>query len=143
MEQQVAKEFEGLDARLSDEEKGGRVDIKYRTAAGKHIIIELKRPGRDVEILELVRQVGKYRSALQKCLKHVQREHEQIETICILENPPTTDNTDPNFVDDQLKTVHARFILYKALIDDSLRSYSEYIDSQEKASKLKDILEQI
>ncbi len=143
MERQVAKEFGDLDANLSAKEKEGRIDIKYRTAAGKHIIIELKRPSRSIEILDLVRQVGKYRSALQKCLKQAQREHEQIETICILGEPPTTDNVELNFVDDQLKTVHARFILYKALINDSLRSYSEYISGQERTSELKDILDKI
>jgi ABC-type branched-subunit amino acid transport system substrate-binding protein len=35
------KEFEKV--RLTNEEKRARVDIRYKTAAGKHIIIELKK----------------------------------------------------------------------------------------------------
>lgn len=43
MEESVTQEFKKVDAGLSDEEKRARIDIRYRTAAGKHIIIEPKR----------------------------------------------------------------------------------------------------
>ena len=41
---------------LTAKEKLGRVDIKYRTAAGKHIIVELKKVGRKMELHELLQQ---------------------------------------------------------------------------------------
>src|SRR5579862_3057647 len=68
IEQAVTKEFDGISAGLTDEEKAARIDIRYRTAAGKHIIIELKKYGRKVTIEELLVQVRKYRDALRKCL---------------------------------------------------------------------------
>ena len=43
MEQRLAKELERKPNLLTDEESRGRVDIRYRTTAGKHIIVELKR----------------------------------------------------------------------------------------------------
>ncbi|HAI6717187.1 TPA: ATP-binding protein, partial [Escherichia coli] len=43
MESRVNQEWDKIDAGLSEEEKKGRMDIKYRSSAGKHIIIELKR----------------------------------------------------------------------------------------------------
>jgi len=47
MEQQVDTEFKKLNAKLTKEEKEGRVDIKYATRVGpSHLIIELKRAKR-------------------------------------------------------------------------------------------------
>ncbi len=69
MEQTVMKEFKTLDAKLSKEEKKGRLDIRYRTAAGKHIVIELKKYKREIDIDELIEQVRKYRTTLTKCLE--------------------------------------------------------------------------
>ncbi len=43
MEQSVTKEWKKIDAGLTKEEARGRIDIGYRTAAGKHIIIELEK----------------------------------------------------------------------------------------------------
>ena len=40
---------------LTEKEKLGRVDIAYRTNAGKHIIVELKRAGRKMKLLDSCR----------------------------------------------------------------------------------------
>jgi len=69
MEESVTKEWKKLDAGLTTEEKKGRVDIRYRTAAGKQIIIELKKYDRKVKTEDLSTQIRKYKSALEKCLK--------------------------------------------------------------------------
>src|SRR5690606_33718966 len=41
---------------MSEKERLGRVDIAYRTNAGKHVIVELKKAGRKMGLLELVEQ---------------------------------------------------------------------------------------
>lgn len=43
---------------FSEKEKLGRVDIAYRTYAGKHIIVELKKVGRLMKLLELQEQAN-------------------------------------------------------------------------------------
>ncbi|MEO1218809.1 MAG: ATP-binding protein, partial [Bacteroidota bacterium] len=43
MESKIGKAFEDVSDKLTDEQKRGRIDIGYRTAGGKHIIVELKR----------------------------------------------------------------------------------------------------
>jgi len=68
MEQSVMTEFGKLDARLTPDEKKARLDIRYRTAAGKHIIIELKKYSVRVKTTALIDQVQTYRGALEKCL---------------------------------------------------------------------------
>ena len=45
METRVGKLFQEVSAGLTQEEKLGRIDIRYRKTAGQHVIIELKRPG--------------------------------------------------------------------------------------------------
>ena len=65
-EEKVATEFGNVTASLTDEEKKGRFDIRYRSSAGKHIIIELKRyiPTYKVDIYDLHRQIDKYKSEI-------------------------------------------------------------------------------
>ena len=51
---------------LTEKEKLGRVDIAYRTNAGKHIIVELKKVGRKMKLLELQEQGQTYVDKLRK-----------------------------------------------------------------------------
>ena len=61
MEQNVQREFETLDRRLSltAKEERARFDIKYKMTSGKHVIIELKRAGRTLSHNSLLDQVEK------------------------------------------------------------------------------------
>ena len=43
LEQSVTTTFEKISDKLSEEEKKGRLDIRYKKTSGKHVIIELKR----------------------------------------------------------------------------------------------------
>ena len=88
IEEVVGTEFEGINAKLSTEEKAGRIDIRYRTAAGKHIIVELKKYDRRVSVEDLIKQLRKYRNALRKCLAtKFPDEPVHIEIISILGSP--------------------------------------------------------
>jgi hypothetical protein len=69
IEQAVQTEWGKIDADLSEDEKRARVDIRYRTAAGKHIIIELKKASVSVNVYDLGKQMSKYRNALRKVLR--------------------------------------------------------------------------
>src|SRR5664280_1008879 len=79
IEESVTKEFTKIDAKLSEAERRGRIDIRYRTAAGKNIIIELKKYDRSVALGELLDQLQKYRNALEKVLKKFPDEPQDIE----------------------------------------------------------------
>ena len=86
MEQNVQREFDNLDAGLTDEEKRGRFDIKYKMTTGKHVIIELKRADRVLDEHELASQVTKYRDALQK-LVWAAGKQEPVEVVCLVGKP--------------------------------------------------------
>ena len=142
IEQSVSKEFEKIDAGLSDGEKAGRVDIRYRTAAGKNIIIELKRYSVDVSTGNLVSQITKYRRALQKCLEtQFPGQPQMIECVAVLGRPPN--DLSPLEVEQTLAGISTRVVTYDTLIANALDSYKEYIDSNAEVSRLANLIERL
>ncbi len=144
MEQSVTKEWKKIDAGLTKEEARGRIDIGYRTAAGKHIIIELKKYDRSVQTEELTAQIRKYISALEKCLSKAYpdvKEH-NIETICILGNSPEPRDAD-KANRKMLEAVGARYITYDQLITQTRESYADYLDKNQKISRIQKLVDRI
>jgi hypothetical protein len=142
MEASVTAEWKKLDARLTTPEKRGRIDIRYRTAAGKHIIIELKKYDRKVEATELAKQVRLYKTALEKCLKKAfpLRENHDIEAICIVGSPPEGRDSENR---ETLRAVGARYITYDQLIRQTRESYADYLKTSEKISHIQQLVSKI
>jgi hypothetical protein len=112
MEVVIGKAFKALDADLTAAQKKARLDIKYRTAAGKNIVIELKKYDRVVDINDLVKQAGKYRGALQKILKKQyqnSRNTSKLFSFWAKHRSPTTPTRSPNSCEqsmpDSLRTM--------------------------------------
>src|SRR5258708_2630667 len=143
IEEAVTTEFNDIDAHLTPEEKAGRIDIRYRTAAGKHIIIELKKYSRSITIFELLEQVSKYRSALDKCLRTKFPDVSRvIESICVLGSPP-----EPHDEDERnqrlLKEIGARYVTYDTLVQQTLESYQDYLRKERVVSELTTLMERL
>jgi hypothetical protein len=141
MEQQVQKEFDNIDAGLTAEEKVGRLDIKYRTASGKHIIVELKKFGRKLDSSELMAQVTKYNAALKKLLAATNRD-EPIEIICVI-GQPLKDWSEPKGREKMLSAKNARVVMYQQLIDNAYKAYSEFLEKRKDAGRVLAIIRSI
>ena len=144
MEESVTKEWKKVDAKLTKEEKRGRMDIRYRTAAGKHIIIELKKYDRKVSTEELTSQIRKYVSALVKCLEkaHPDEMKPSIEVIFILgDRPEPVESDSQNRA--MLAALGARYITYEQLIRQTRESYSDYLATNQKLSRILRLVDQI
>jgi hypothetical protein len=142
IEESVKKEFDKIDAKLSPEEKAGRLDIRYRTAAGKHIIIELKRYSVSISTSDLVGQLGKYRRALQKCLhEQFPEESQAIECIAVVGRMPT--DLAPDEVTKTLAGISTRVVTYDTLITNAMRSYQDYLDKHKQVSRLSELIERL
>lgn len=140
MEEAVDKEWKKVNADLTPEEKKGRIDIRYRTAAGKHIIIELKKYDKEVTATKLVEQIDKYRRALEKCLARLYPgETPIIEIICILGSPPKPKGRE-KMNRDILKAADARYITYDELIRETRDSYRGYLDKQKEISRIQALI---
>lgn len=142
-EQSVTKEFEDIDAKLTAEEKSGRIDIRYRTAAGAHIIIELKKFDRSIDNLELLGQVSKYKSALEKCLKiSYPDQNHAISIICLVGDRPLPKENDVEHV-KLLAVYGARYITYDDLIRRTRDSYRDYLEAQKKINRIQQLIDNI
>jgi phosphomevalonate kinase len=142
IEETVTKEWGKIDAKLTKKEKSGRIDIRYTTAANKHVIVELKKYDRSVSITELYKQIQKYRSALVKILENnFQTERPSVETICILGSPPTEGTQEE--IDKTLGALNARFVLYDQLVAEALNSYSDYLKVSKTISELIGVIEKL
>ena len=145
MEQQVATEFKGIDAKLSEEERRGRVDIRYRTTAGKHILIELKRASVLTDTLSLLRQVRPYRSALRKLLVHAGHAHPNIDTVCVVgRNLRDWGEADGRRESQEtMRPTGARVVTYQELLESAYRAYGEFLDRNRKAARIVQLLERV
>ena len=141
IEESVTREFGKLDAGLTKAETAGRIDIRYRTAAGKNVVIELKKYDREVTIGELMDQLQKYRNALTKVLARFPDEPQGIELIAVLGKPVKGSTTEE--AEQALRSLNARVILYDQLIQEAQESYEEYLEANKQLSALATILDKL
>ena len=137
MEQNVQKEFAQLDAGLTNDEKEGRFDIKYKMTSGKHVIIELKRASRVLNQYDLLKQVEKYGEALRKLVR-ANGKNEPVEVVCIV-GKPLSQWTDTEREERSKRTMaeqNVRVVLYNQLIEDAYRSYQAFLDKNQEAGRV-------
>jgi hypothetical protein len=142
IEQAVRTEWDKIDAKLSPEEKAGRVDIRYTTAAGKHVIVELKKSNVNVNVWDLGKQMDKYRGALRKVLTtKFSDEDPNIEVVALVGKIPQTPL--PEQQQQLLRSINGRMITYDTLIQEALDSYKDYLEADERVSRLNTILDKV
>ena len=146
MERTVRAEFARLSEHLSDEERKGRIDIRYKKTSGKHVIVELKRASVMTTMWALGGQVQKYIDALAKQLE----EHNElgpIETVCVLGHLPTDwtsgDRERRQRHELAFSTSGIRVMTYQQLIKDAEASYDEYLRKAEDRGRIKTLLDAI
>lgn len=134
-------------SKLNAKEKKARVDLAYRTAVGKHVIIELKRASVSVHLDDLVKQIRTYRDGVKKIIDGTAQKGWPIEIICLLgKHPPEwfdAVGTGKQGVIDSLKTVDARIVLYDELLNNAQNAYAEYLEEHVKVDKLWGVFEAI
>jgi hypothetical protein len=141
MEKTVSKDLRKV--KLTKEEKAGRIDIRYATAAGKHIVVELKKADVIVDVFTLGRQLSKYREAMLKTLREqFSIENPEVELIAVLGKRPSGP-TNLSEVEGVLRPLNARWVTYNQLIDEALGSYQDYLDANERLSKLQAVLDKL
>ena len=132
MEARVKSMFDEVTADLTEEERRGRLDIKYRKAAGEHVIIELKRPERVVSKTEMLDQAEKYLSGMLRLLELQGTPHEPVEIVFVLgAQPREWNNPDgKNRTREALRTARARIVFYDELLANAEKSYRYYLDQR-------------
>ena len=146
MEKRVQTLFEDVDANLTEEEKNGRLDIRYRKTAGQHVIIELKRPERVVRILDVVStQIEKYDSGMRKILAKQNALNDPIEIVLLLGEEPRewNDESRKKNILDVLQTYNARVVFYDQLLNDAYEAYRDYLNKRDLVDRLTQVMQAI
>ncbi len=130
---------------FSEKEKLGRVDIAYRTYAGKHIIVELKKAGRRMKLLELQEQGQTYADKVEKILLAQGKKSPNIEVVFVLGKPVADEKDHPNRVKASMFAVSpgSRIVHYDTLIQGARNAYSEYLKKSKELDRLEKIVNQI
>ncbi len=145
IEQILKKDYKEFNPKLSDKESKGRIDIRYRTNAGEHIIVELKRAKRKLGVGDLIEQGNKYRSALHKCLTSQGVKNLHI-TIIFVVGTELKEEGDPEgheMVKKSLDAFGARVEHYEALIKRAQDQYGEFLQQSAKKDRIDEILKQL
>lgn len=144
MEQTLTKELMTV---APHADTGARVDIAYRTSSGRHIVVELKRPGlRAVDVNDLIKQGKKYRAAVREYLQNhpdiggLYGRMPAIDVVFVTEELPKT--TDGDALDDLRKSDMQSFT-YRGMIANARRAYQEYLEASPKNSGIDDIIHNI
>lgn len=145
MEQSIGRILK-QDADLNEEEKRSRIDIEYRTIAGKHVIVELKRSSARLSIDDLTAQIRKYRNAFKKEIRLDQSYNDwPLEIVCILGSVPGSQDagveSNKKDLQNALAAVDARPVYYKELIGNAQRAYADYLEKHREHDKLWQIFE--
>lgn len=127
---------------MTKKEELGRVDIAYRTNAGKHIIVELKKTGRKMKLLELQEQGQTYVDKLRKILAQMGRTSPDIEVVFVLGKTVDEETSNPERLKSSMAAISpgSRIRHYDELIQGAQEAYSAYIEKTKKLDKLEDIV---
>ena len=130
---------------LTEKEKLGRVDIAYRTNAGKHIVVELKKVGRKMKLLELQEQGQTYVDKLRKILLAQGDNAPNIEVVFVLGKPIDDEKGNPDRVKASMTAISpgSRIVHYDSLIQGAQNAYSEYLKKSKELDRLEKIVDRI
>lgn len=141
----IEKGFLPIDA--EGNEIKGRLDIRYAKTTGEHVIVELKRYKRSIDVDELYPQGLKYLRALHSVLDKQDRGDERIEIVFVLGDHPKAKNRgveEPrDYVEKRLGAIQGRYVLYDQLIDGASHQYGEYFDATVRADALEKLLDDL
>lgn len=120
--------------------KYGRVDIRYRTVAGKHVIVELKKVSVRKELGELFTQGKKYVKATMEILPPDEKDRAHIEVVFVVGKNPEDDS---NSIESVMNGVSpgSRIVTYDLLISRAYQAYAEFLECAKKADRIDQLFE--
>ena len=130
---------------MSEKERLSRIDIAYRTNAGKHIIVELKRVGRKMKLLDLLGQGQTYVDKMKKIQMQQGENSPDIEVVFVIGKPLDEEKDNPYRVKASMAAVSpgSRIVHYDSLIQNALNSYSDYLEQSTEIDKIDKIIDQL
>jgi hypothetical protein len=134
-----------IDFTEEEDEAAGRLDLKHIRTAGKHVIIDLKRPDYKPTQSGLEEHAEQYRDTISSLLNRSGRADEPVEVVFVVGSQPVDEETEepvrhPN---KSLDVDNARVQLYENLLKSSREAYEEYIQNRPEAGRVSRLLDEI
>jgi Histidine kinase-, DNA gyrase B-, and HSP90-like ATPase len=142
VEKGVQEGFDTATRELTEEERRGRLDLRYKTTAGQHLIVELKRTSVRLTTEDIERQVNKYRRALEQVLRQHQVKG-NIETVVVLGSLPSDWDRSERAEEEgrrRLDVIGTRIVTYASMIDHAYAAYESFFDKQKEVGKVQDLI---
>lgn len=146
VEEAIKTQFNIINAHLTQEEQDARLDIRYKKAAKRHVIVELKRGNRVVKSDELFSQIMKYHDAMVKILEQFGIRDESFEIIVLLGKQLDGQNFNATAYDNKVKALsnmNARILMYDELLRNAESLYGDYLEKHKEAENLVNVLDQL
>lgn len=125
---------------IDPDSTGARLDITYRASSGRHIVVELKRPGlTSLDFVTLYQQARKYKNAVEQYYrtKHVGTPIPPLDIYILIAKAPVGFNESDR---TSLAAQDSRIITYDQLINDANNAYQAYLDVTKDTGPLESIL---
>ena len=123
--------------------KGARLDISYRSSSGRHVVVELKKPGKkDLKFSDLHDQVNRYRQAV---LAYYD-DHEPnkpkpaLDIYLLVARSPTGFDESMR---RSLEAINGKILPYAQLINDAKATYEAYLATAGRVGSLAEILREL
>jgi hypothetical protein len=141
-EERFTKKLDTSKLGLSKNAELSRYDIRYLTVSGKDLILELKRSGRALDALELIEQVRKYGDIVEQMQRKIDPAITPNYEIILLvgERPEGFTKKDENSL---LNNYSARIMTYEKVIEHARATYKDFLDNQEKISRIQKIADSL
>jgi hypothetical protein len=135
------EEWMRVDYLEEDDEATGRLDLKCVRAAGKHILIDLKRPDYEPTRDELQSQAEQYRESLETMLRKQGRAGGATEVVIVVGQLPEDDDGRRPRRSIDLKD--ARVLQYDNMLEETHEMYEGYLNSRTEAGRVSRLIERI
>jgi hypothetical protein len=135
------EEWMRVDYLEEDDEETGRLDLKCVRAAGKHILIDLKRPDYEPTRSELQWQAEQYRESLETMLRKQGQAGSATEVVIVVGELP--ENDDDRRPRRSMDLEDARLLQYDNMLDETREMYEGYLDSRTEAGRVSRLIERI
>jgi len=142
---ELMEDWVRIDFSEEKDDAAGRLDLKHVRTAGKHVVIDLKRPEYTASPDELKSYAEQYRDKLGSLLSRSGRTNEPIEVVFVVgQSPEDADGEgDRRRPIESLDVDNARVQLYENLLKSSRESYEEYIRNRPEAGRVSRLLNEI
>jgi hypothetical protein len=138
------EEWMRVDFLEEHDEAAGRLDLKCVRAAGKHVVIDLKRPDYEPTLSELQSQAADYRESLETMLRKQGRAGGATEVVIVVGQLPDNEDDDRSRRSRRsLDLDDARVLQYDNMLAETRELYESYIDNRTGAGRVSRLIDEI